>query len=48
ALVSTIITWDYNGKELRTQGLDDDQIEAAIKATVKMLNMIETINNEII
>lgn len=41
ALVETIITWDLQGKELKTRGLDSDQTEAAIKATVKMLNMIE-------
>lgn len=42
ALVQTIITWDNNGKPLRTRGLDADQTEAAIKATFKMLNIIES------
>ena len=41
ALVQTIITWDTPGKPLRTRGLDADQTEAAIKATIKMLNIIE-------
>ena len=41
ALVQTVITWEWNGSELRTRGLDADQTEAAIKATLKMLNMIE-------
>lgn len=41
ALVQTVITWDWNGSELRTRGLDADQTEAAIKATMKMLNIIE-------
>ncbi|MBQ9474770.1 MAG: 2-isopropylmalate synthase [Bacteroidales bacterium] len=41
ALVQTVITWDWNGRELRTRGLDADQTEAAIKATFKMLNLIE-------
>ncbi len=41
ALVETIITWVYNGKEIKTRGLDPDQTVAAIKATVKMLNVIE-------
>lgn len=41
ALVQTVITWDWNGNELRTRGLDADQTESAIKATVKMLNIIE-------
>ena len=41
ALVQTVITWNDNGKSLRTRGLDADQTEAAIKATFKMLNIIE-------
>ncbi len=41
ALVQTAITWSWNGDRLRTRGLDADQTEAAIKATVKMLNLIE-------
>ena len=41
ALVQTVITWNDNGKMLRTRGLDADQTEAAIKATFKMLNIIE-------
>jgi D-citramalate synthase len=40
ALVETVITWDNGGHIFRTHGLDADQIEAAIKATVKMLNLI--------
>jgi D-citramalate synthase len=40
ALVETIITWK-NSREFRTRGLDSDQNVAAIKATIKMLNMIE-------
>ncbi len=43
ALVQTVISWDFNGHEFRTQGLDADQTEAAIKATEKMLNIIEVI-----
>ena len=42
ALVQTVITWQMaDGKLLRTRGLDADQTEAAIKATIKMLNIIE-------
>jgi D-citramalate synthase len=41
ALVQTVISWDHNGSILRTRGLDADQTEAAIKATFKMLNIIE-------
>jgi D-citramalate synthase len=40
ALVETVITWNNNGQLIHTRGLDADQIEAAIKATVKMLNLI--------
>lgn len=41
ALVQTVITWNNNGKTIRTRGLDADQTEAAIKATMKMLNIFE-------
>ena len=41
ALVQTSIEWEYEGKMLRTHALDADQTEAAIKATIKMLNIIE-------
>ncbi len=44
ALVETIITWKYQGKTFRTKGLDVDQTESAIKATEKMLNLIEGLN----
>jgi (R)-citramalate synthase len=46
ALVETIITWDYSGKEFRTKGLDADQTESAIKATEKMLNIIEGLDEK--
>jgi len=41
ALVQTAISWQYEGKTYRTRGLDADQTEAAIKATIKMLNLLE-------
>lgn len=41
ALVQTVITWRNGDKLLRTRGLDADQTEAAIKATIKMLNIVE-------
>jgi (R)-citramalate synthase len=41
ALVETVITWQFKGKEFHTAGLDSDQTVAAIKATMKMLNLIE-------
>ncbi|MBO5799931.1 MAG: 2-isopropylmalate synthase [Paludibacteraceae bacterium] len=43
ALVHTTITWKFNGRVFKTHGLDADQTEAAIKATVKMLNQIESV-----
>jgi len=42
ALVQTTISWIYNEKTYRTRALDADQTEAAIKATIKMLNIIES------
>jgi D-citramalate synthase len=44
ALVHTTITWNHNGIDLKTRGLDADQTEAAIQATIKMLNIIENYN----
>ena len=43
ALVQANITWLFKGHTLKTRGLDADQIEAAIQATVKMLNIIENL-----
>jgi len=41
ALVETVITWRTEpGREFKTRGLEPDQTISAIKATVKMLNMI--------
>lgn len=42
ALVITTITWENEGKKFKTKGLDSDQTVAAIKATTKMLNIIES------
>ena len=44
ALVQTVITWDLEGKTIRTRGLDADQTDSAIKATIKMLNVLENMN----
>lgn len=41
ALVQTVITWSFKGKNFKTRGLDADQTESAVKATEKMLNIIE-------
>lgn len=41
ALVETVISWDNDGYHFRTHGVDSDQTEAAIKATLKMLNIVE-------
>lgn len=40
ALVETLITWEQ-GHEFKTRGLDSDQTASAIKATMRMLNLIE-------
>ncbi|MDC6405888.1 MULTISPECIES: alpha-isopropylmalate synthase regulatory domain-containing protein [Maribacter] len=40
ALCETVITWDLDGKEFTSRGLDSDQTVSAIKATEKMLNLI--------
>lgn len=40
ALVESVITWEKD-REFRTRGLDPDQTTAAIKATMKMLNIVE-------
>ncbi|WP_206081991.1 alpha-isopropylmalate synthase regulatory domain-containing protein [Maribellus sediminis] len=40
ALVETVITWK-DKHEFKTKGLDPDQNAAAIKATIRMLNIIE-------
>ena len=43
ALVQTVIAWrSDNGRRILTRGLDADQTEAAIKATIKMLNIFES------
>jgi (R)-citramalate synthase len=44
ALVECAITWEFKGKTIKTRGLDSDQTVAAIKGTIRMLNIIETIN----
>lgn len=41
ALVLTVITWNYQDTVIKTRGLDADQTESAIQATVKMLNLIQ-------
>ena len=44
ALVSASISWKNGDTEFKTRGIDSDQTEAAIKATVKMLNIIENMD----
>lgn len=41
ALVITTISWENGTKTFKTRGLDPDQTVAAIKATIKMLNVIK-------
>ncbi len=43
ALVDTVITWNYGEYEFKTRGLEADQTESAIRATQKMLNIIENL-----
>ncbi len=45
ALVQTTIEWTFQEKTYRTHALDADQTEAAMKATIKMLNMVEPCYN---
>jgi D-citramalate synthase len=45
ALVQTVITWNLD-REFKTRALDSDQTVAAIKATVKMLNIVENMNHK--
>jgi len=44
AYVQTVITWKFDGKIFKTRALDIDQTVAAIQATMKMLNMLESGN----
>ena len=41
ALVEAVITWEFKEREFKTKAVEADQTEAAIKATEKMLNIIE-------
>ncbi len=43
AFVETVITWQY-GSIFKTKGLDSDQTVAALKATEKMLNILEKLD----
>lgn len=45
ALVETVVTWDHNG-EFKTRGLDSDQTASAIKATVRMLNIVDHLDTK--
>lgn len=41
ALCETIITWELDGRTVKTRGLDSDQTVSAIQATQKMLNLLK-------
>ncbi|MFH0758557.1 MAG: alpha-isopropylmalate synthase regulatory domain-containing protein [Bacteroidota bacterium] len=41
ALVECMITWNYEGRIIKTRALDPDQTVAAIECTRRMLNIIE-------
>ena len=42
ALVECMITWDYQGRIIKTRALDPDQTVAAIECTRRVLNIIES------
>ena len=44
AMVMTNTTWQLHDHTIKTRGLNPDQIEASIQATLKMLNIIEGIS----
>ena len=33
------ITWEIDGRNVKTRGVDSNQVLAAIKATMRMINM---------
>ena len=39
ALTEAIITWGMEGRKIKTRGVDSNQVLAAIKATMRMINM---------
>ena len=39
ALTECIITWQGTGKDLKTRGVDSNQVLAAVKATLRMINI---------
>ena len=39
--MEAVITWEFKEREFKTKAVEADQTEAAIKATEKMLNIIE-------
>ena len=39
ALTEAIITWGVEGRDIKTRGVDSNQVLAAIKATMRMINM---------
>ncbi|PID91998.1 MAG: 2-isopropylmalate synthase [Bacteroidetes bacterium] len=43
ALVQCLITWEHEGQIIKTRALDSDQTVASIQCTMRMLNIIETI-----
>jgi D-citramalate synthase len=40
ALTECIITWQVEEKELKTRGIDANQVLAGVKATLRMINML--------
>jgi D-citramalate synthase len=40
ALTEAIITWGVKGKKFKTRGVDSNQVLAAVKATMRMINIL--------
>lgn len=46
ALVECTITWNYRGETFKTRGLESDQTVAAIEGTIRMLNIMESMDKK--
>lgn len=45
ALTEAIILWEFGEKRIKTTGVDSDQVMAAVRATMKFLNLMTLIEN---
>ena len=46
ALTEAIITWSVKGRNFKTRGVDSNQVLAAIKATMRMINILMQADSE--